>query len=100
MRMVKTHTEDVGATFERRELSRFWVETMRWVYSNKGDNEPRRPMYETILDSWKLPPELESPEFEDGDYLDHLDELIRKEADAKPLVTRKIRVLRSVTQRD
>ena len=100
MRMVKAHTEEVGATFERRQMWRRWAEAMRSVYSAEGNREPKPSVYETILDGLKLPPELESQEFEDEDYLDHLDELIRKEADAKPLVTRKIRVLRSVTQRD
>lgn len=100
MRMVKAHTEDVGATLERRQMWRLLAETMRWVYSAEVNREPKPSVYETILDGLKLPPELESQEFEDEDYLDHLGELIRKEADAKPLVTRKIRVLRSVTQRD
>lgn len=100
MRMVKAHTEEVGATFERRAMWRRWAEAMRLIYSAEGDNQPKRSVYETILEGSKLPLELEMPEFEDEDYLDHLDELIRKEADAKPLLTRKIRVLRPVTQRD
>jgi len=100
MRMVKAHTEDVGATLERRQMWRRWVEAMRWAYSAEGNREPKPSVYGTILDVVKLPPALESQDFEDEDYLDHLDELIRKAADAKPPLTRNSVHLKPVTRKD
>lgn len=87
MRLVKEHTKLVGATLEQREANRRWWALMRDM--RKEGDMPVMSSYEKVLQQRR---ELDPPVFETDDYIDHLDELIRKEADAKPLLTKKIRV--------
>lgn len=92
MRMVEAHKGLVGETIEARERNRRWTSLMREIY-----DKDREGSYLSLL-SPKLPPELEQPDFQERDYIDHLDELIRAEAASKGLLTKNSSYLKPVTE--
>lgn len=82
MRMVEANKGLVGETIEARANNRKLKSLLRAIY-DKG----REGSYLSLL-SQTLPPDLEQPDFQEQDYIDHLDELIQAEAASKGLLTR------------
>lgn len=82
MRWVKEHKSKVGLTFEDRQRNRRWAQTMREVYASGG-----------AFEAYLLPISRAHgpvPDFCEGDYLEHLDEMIRDYVDTLKPLTKKI----------
>lgn len=79
MRMVESNRSFVGETLEDRERKRNWLTITRQM---RGDGNGYVSIYEEFL-SPKLPTELEKIEFQNEDYVAHLEELIRLELKTK-----------------
>ena len=79
MRMVEANKKWVGETKERREANRKWLRVMRDI--SKRSEESNFSLVNHYF--FSLPSELAQAEFQSEDWIDHLDELIRVEAEAK-----------------
>jgi hypothetical protein len=79
MRMVEANTSFVGHTLEERENKRKWQSLMLKI---RGDKNPYVSIYEEYFNP-KMPPELTNIEFDAADYIEHVDELIKMELNAK-----------------
>jgi len=75
MRLVESQKKWVGETLEARERERKWQSLMRRIPINR---EGASSYFDELLP--KFPEELQHPNFEFEDYIDHLEEMIRRGA--------------------
>lgn len=83
MRLIEKHKASIGLTLEERRKKREWAATLARMYSESG----RDPLQFYRNLSLKTDPE---PDFAFEDYVDHFDELIRQESEARKPLTKKI----------
>lgn len=100
MRSVEKHKSAIGNTLEDRNRKRRWEGLLRDVYIGPTAEGQPHSVYQSLLQSREIPPELVDFQFDRNDCLEHLEELIEKEAAKLPPLTRNSVHLKPVTRKD
>ncbi|MFY7863876.1 hypothetical protein [Roseateles sp.] len=99
-RMVEKHKSAIGTTLEERNRKRKWEHALRNIRIAAGAEARTNSVNQTLRNACELPPELAQIQFENEDYLEHLKELIDREAAGLPPLTRNVVKLMPVTDSD